>query len=100
MNTRAFLNVTAALVLALSTATASASGNDGGGGAETGDAAAYNAGKSVYANKLGCGGCPLAGKKLDAALAREVLASKPTGVSLSQAEASSLDTYLKRRFKL
>jgi hypothetical protein len=100
MNTRAFLAAAAALALALSTATAWASGNDGGGGAETGDAAAYNAGKSVFANKLACSSCPLAGKKLDATLVRELLASKPTGVNLSQTEANSLDTYLKRRFKL
>jgi hypothetical protein len=96
----ALLRAAGALVLILSASAALASGSDGGGGAETGDTAAYNRGKSVYASKLACGSCPLAGKKLDAALARELLASKPAAASLSPEEAGALDTYLKRRFKL
>lgn len=78
---------------------ARASGSDGGGSAETGDAAAYNSGKGVYAAKFACSSCPLAGKSLDASAARSLLTDK-RGVSLSAIEASALDTYLKRRFKL
>lgn len=85
--------------LAMAASLALASGNDAGGSAETGDAAAYNAGKSVYANKLACSSCPLAGKSLDAALARELLANKK-GATLSGEESNALDVYLKRRFKL
>ena len=90
----------AATAMALFSAAAMASGNDGGGGAETGDTAAYNTGKSVYAGKFGCGACPLASKKLDASLARELVATKPGGVTLSAAESRALDVYLKRRFRL
>jgi hypothetical protein len=76
-----------------------ASGSDGGGQAETGDAAAYNTGKSVYATKLACSSCPMAGKSLDAATARALLADK-RAVTLTQTESAALDVYLKRRFKL
>jgi hypothetical protein len=85
--------------LALVAGAALASGSDGGGHAETGDAAAYNTGKSVYATKLACSGCPMAGKSLDAATARGLLADK-RGVTLTEQETAALDVYLKRRFKL
>ncbi len=75
-----------------------ASGSEAGGSAETGDAAAYNTGKGVYATKLACAGCPMAGKSLDAAAARELLANKR--VTLTAQESAALDVYLKRRFKL
>ena len=78
---------------------AQASGSDGGGAAETGDAAAYNTGKGIYAAKLACGACPMAGKSLDAGMARELLANKK-GVTLSAEESRALEVYLKRRFKL
>ncbi len=84
---------------ALAAGVALASGSDGGGSAETGDAAAYNTGKGVYASKLACSGCPLAGKRLDAALARDVLTNK-RGASLTPEESAALEVYLKRRFKL
>ena len=90
---------TAALTLALSATIALASGSDGGGSAETGDAAAYNMGKSVYASKLACANCPMAGKSLDAAMARQLI-EKPPAVTLSADESKALAVYLKRRFKL
>ena len=80
-------------------APAFASGSDAGGGAETGDAQAYNVGKGVYAQKLGCKSCPLAGKSLDAAMAGGLLKGKET-YALSADEQQALATYLKLRFKL
>ena len=94
-----FLQAGAAAALALAAGLALASGSDGGSSAETGDAARYNVGKSVYATRLACSNCPLAGKSLDAALARDVLAGKPP-LSLSDDETAALSVYLKRRFKL
>ena len=91
--------VAAAASLALTVGLANASGSDGGGMAQTGDAAAYNNGKAVFAAKFACSGCPMAGKSLDAAAARDLLANK-RGVTLSAEEAGALDVYLKRRFKL
>jgi hypothetical protein len=93
------LRYSVALPLMLAFGLALASGSDGGGGAETGDAAIYNLGKSVYASKLACASCPMAGKRLDAAMARDLLA-KPLGVDLHPEEAKALAVYLKRRFKL
>ena len=80
-------------------APAFASGSDAGGGAETGDAQAYNVGKGVFAQKLGCKSCPLAGKSLDAAMASGLLKGKET-YALSADEQQALATYLKLRFKL
>ena len=85
--------------LTLSAGLALASGSDGGGQAEMGDTAAYNTGKSVFATKLACNGCPMAGKSLDADAARALLANKGS-VTLSPQESAALDVYLKRRFKL
>jgi hypothetical protein len=98
MRTHLIRTVLAASV-ALAANVALASGSDGGGSAETGDAAAYNTGKSVYATKLACSGCPMAGKSLDATAARELLANKGK-VALSPEESAALEVYLKRRFKL
>ena len=89
----------AALTLVFGASLALASGSDGGGSAETGDAAAYNTGKSVYFSKLACANCPLAGKSLDAAMARQVIEKAPA-VALSDDESKALAVYLKRRFKL
>lgn len=94
-----FVNAGAATALALAAGMALASGSDGGASAETGDAALYNMGKSVYAAKMACSGCPMAGKSLDAAMARDLMAKKPA-VSLSAEESAALNVYLKRRFKL
>lgn len=99
MTKRTWLKTGIAATWALAAGVALASGSDGGGSAGTGDSALYNSGKGVYAAKLACGGCPLAGKTLDATLAREVLAKK-VSVSLSEQESAALTVYLKRRFKL
>ena len=93
--------VAATLLVALTLfgAPAFASGSDGGGSAETGDAQSYNVGKGVYAQKLACKACPLAGKSLDAAMARGLLSGTET-YSLSADEQQALAVYLKLRFKL
>ena len=88
-----------AAALTLSAGTSFASGSDAGGGAETGDAQAYNIGKGVYAQKLACKSCPLAGKTLDNAMARDLVAGKGT-TGLSAEEQRALAVYLSRRFKL
>ena len=93
------VRATAAASFALAAGLALASGSDGGGSAETGDAAAYNAGKGVYATKLACAGCLMAHKSLDATTARELLAGK-SGAALTPEESAVLEVYLKRRFKL
>ena len=80
-------------------APAFASGSDAGGGAETGDSQSYNIGKGVYAQKLACKSCPLAGKSLDAAMARGLISGTET-YSLNAEEQRSLAVYLKLRFKL
>ena len=87
------------VLAALAASLARASGTDGGGAAETGDTAAYNTGKGIYATKLACSVCPMAGKSLDAGMARELLANKK-GVTLSAEESRALEVYLKRRFRL
>jgi hypothetical protein len=89
----------ASSALALTMSPALASGSEGSIGAQAGDTAAYNVGKGVYAAKFACSACPMAGKSLDAAAARELLGNK-RGVSLSSDESAALDVYLKRRFKL
>jgi hypothetical protein len=86
-------------VLALGSSWALASGSEAGGSAQTGDMAMYNAGKGVYATKFACGDCPLAGKPLNAELARGLLDKKPAA-QLSADESAALTVYLKRRFKL
>ncbi len=87
-----------ALALACTASFSLASGTDGAAGAETGDTAAYNRGKAVFANKVACASCTMPGKTLDAALARELIAKKPPAINAD--EAGALDVYLKRRFKL
>ncbi len=95
----------AALTMALSVSAARASGSDAGGGAETGDAAAYNMGKSVYANKFACTGCSMAGKSLDVPMAKKLLGESMDKMDkmhadLTPDEKHALEVYLKRRFKL
>ena len=94
-----FLRSTLAGALALAAGLVLASGTEGGAAAETGDAAAYNAGKGVYATKLACSTCPMAGTSLNAGVARELLSNK-RGVTLNAEESAALNVYLKRRFKL
>ena len=76
-----------------------ASGSDSFSAAPTGDTRLYNAGKGVYADKLSCSSCPLAGKSLDTELAKQVLSGKPQ-IALSADEQSALTLYLKRRFRI
>jgi hypothetical protein len=101
MTHKCFVPAAAALLMvaALLSTSAMASGSDAGGGAETGNAQAYNTGKGIYAQKLACKSCPLAGRKLDAALASQLLTNKET-YSLSTNEQQALATYLKLRFRL
>ncbi len=94
-----FVRTAVAASFALSAGFAFASGSDGGGQAEMGDTAAYNTGKSVFAKKIACSGCPMAGKSLDAESARALVANKGN-VTLTPQESAALDVYLKRRFKL
>ena len=84
---------------AASPVVALASGSDAAGGNQTSDAQAYNLGKGVYAQKLACSGCPLAGKSVTAEIAGDLLNGKGTQ-SLSADETQVLAVYLKRRFKL
>lgn len=95
---RSKLVIGAALLAALPLL-ATASGSEGVNTGETSDAQLYNVGKSVYAQKLACTNCPLAGKPLNAMVAKEVLAGNQTQ-GLSADEKSALTAYLKRRFKL
>lgn len=85
--------------LSLAAGSAFASGSEAVGSVETGDAHAYNLGKSVYATKLACSTCALHGKTLTAEIAKDLLAGKGLP-HLSEDEAQALDAYLKRRFKL
>jgi hypothetical protein len=96
---RATVAMSFAMTFAMSAGLALASGSDSGGAAETGDTAAYNTGKSVFATKIACSSCPMAGKSLDADAARALLANKGS-VTLTPQESAALDVYLKRRFKL
>ena len=91
-----------AAAMTLATGTAWASGTDASSGGDTDDAQAYNMGKGVYAQKLGCKSCPFAGKRLDAMLAREVSNSRdlPALTALSDDDKRALSVYLTRRFKL
>lgn len=59
----------------------------------------FNRGKSVYESRMACTDCPLAGVSLDEGLARDLLFNK-RGVILTHDEASVLDLYLIRRFRL
>jgi hypothetical protein len=76
-----------------------ASGSEGFSQAPTNDTRLYNTGKGVYADKFSCASCPLAGKSLNAELAKEVLSGKPK-VELSEDEQAALTVYLKRRFRI
>ena len=76
-----------------------ASGSEGFTQGPNNEARLYNVGKGVYADKFACTGCPLAGKSLDANLAKQVLQGNPK-VTLSTAEQDAVMVYLKRRFKI
>ena len=89
----------AVLLTAAFTGGAFASGSEGFSVGLNNEAQLYNAGKGVYADKFSCGGCPLAGKSLNADLARDVLRGNPK-VTLSKTEEDAVMVYLKRRFKI
>jgi hypothetical protein len=90
--------VIAAIATAMSSA-AFASGSEGFSSAQNNDTRLYNAGKGVYADKFSCSTCPLAGKSLNASVAKEVLGGTPK-VQLSTDEQDAVMVYLKRRFKI
>ena len=99
MTRNPLIHITLAVALTWAAGSSFASGSDAGGGAETGDAQAYNIGKGVYAQKLACKSCPLAGKSLDSAMARDLAAGKETA-GLNAEEQQALAVYLSRRFRL
>ena len=76
-----------------------ASGSEGFSAGMSNDAQLYNRGKGVYSEKFSCSGCPLAGKSLNADLAKDVLRGNPK-VTLTTAEQDAVMVYLKRRFKI
>jgi hypothetical protein len=96
LSTKSTLVVAVAFVLSGSVF---ASGSEGISTGPSNDTRLYNVGKGVYADKFSCSSCPLAGKSLNADLAKEVLDGKPK-VELSGDEAAALASYLKRRFKV
>ena len=99
MTRKPLIHISLAAALIWAVGSSFASGSDASGGAETGDAQLYNIGKGVYAQKLACKSCPLAGKSLDSAMARDLAAGKGT-TDLSAEEQQALAVYLSRRFKL
>ena len=76
-----------------------ASGSEGFAQGQSNDTRLYNVGKGVYADKFACSGCPLAGKSLNADVAKGVLGGAPK-VALSGEEQDAVAVYLKRRFKI
>ena len=99
MTRNRLIHITLAAALALAAGSSFASGSDAGSSAGTADEQAYNMGKGVYAQKLACKTCSLAGKSLDSAMARDLVAGKGTA-ALSADEQKALAVYLSRRFKL
>ena len=92
--------LTLALALPLVASAAFASGSDSFGGGLSGEQQLYNAGKAVFAQKLACSGCAMAGKTLDKPLAQSILSEADTTAKLSDDDRAALATYLKLRFKL
>ncbi len=88
-----------AAFIAAQAGSAFASGSEGFSSAQNNDTRLYNAGKGVFAEKFSCSACPLAGKSLNASLAKEVLGGTPK-VQLSEQEQDAVMVYLKRRFKI
>ena len=76
-----------------------ASGSDSAGGGITDEMQMYNAGKGIFAQKIACKTCSMAGKSLDASFARELVAGKGTE-ALNGSEKDALNVYLTRRFRL
>lgn len=86
-------------VLLCASTLAFASGSDSSGGGVTDEMQMYNAGKGVFAQKIACKSCSMAGKNLDASFARELLTGKGTE-GLNAQDKDALGVYLTRRFKL
>ena len=99
MKKRFLLPSVAMAALLLSSVPSWASGSESSGGMQTDDAQAYNMGKGVYAQKLACKGCLMAGKSLDAAMAKDLLSNKNLP-ALSSDEKQALMVYLNRRFRM
>lgn len=99
MTLRTIRQIGLALTLPLLASSAFASGSDSFGG-QSGSQAQYNTGKAVFAQKLACTSCPLAGKTLDKMLAQQILSDSAATSMLSDDERMPLTTYLKTRFKL
>ena len=99
MKKRFLLPSVAMAALLLSSGPSWASGSESSGGMQTDDAQAYNMGKGVYAQKLACKGCLMAGKSLDAAMAKDLLSNKNLP-ALSSDEKQALMVYLSRRFRM
>ena len=91
--------VVVGLALSALTSLALASGSDAVGSAQTGDRADYNKGKRVYAVKIACETCPMAGKKLNKETAKSLLMGG-LGSNLTSKEQQALTVYLERRFRL
>ncbi len=87
----------AALMLCAMSLPSFASGSDALGAGQTGDSAEYNFGKRIYATKIACDSCPMAGKALDKEMAQNIL-MKGAGVELTEKEKNALTVYVKRRF--
>lgn len=77
----------------------SASGSDSFSSARTGEAAAYQLGKKVFAKNYSCKTCPLYKQRLNKDLAEQILTGEPK-VDLSKNDAAALQAFLQRRFKL
>lgn len=99
MTLRLIGKVGLAIALPLLASTAFASGSDSFGG-QSSEQAQYNTGKAVYAQKLACPSCPLAGKSLDKMLAEQLLSDPSLTAKLANDERAPLATYLRKRFKL
>ena len=93
-----FASAIGAMALVASGA-ALASGSEGFAQGQNNDSRLYTVGKGVYADKFACSGCPLAGKALNADVAKGVLGGAPK-VTLSGEEQDAVAVYLKRRFKI
>ena len=89
----------AAAALCLAAGQSWASGSEASGSTQTDDAQAYTMGKGVYAQKLACKGCLMAGKSLDASMAKDLLSNKDLP-ALSSDEKQALMVYLSRRFRM
>jgi hypothetical protein len=92
-------SIALATAFLLSSSGAFASGSESIAGGQTSEAALYNAGKGVYADKFACSACPLASKPLNSTVAKDVLNGTPK-VQLSSDEQAAISVYLKRRFKI